>query len=196
MRAVGVAKQLQIQNGVLKVNKGQPDAYYDPQFILPVDGLRLSSEGVIGLCDNGDRIVDIHNARHPTTRNNGSNAISIGLTGHYTAMQQKFGDHVRVGVAGENIIIEAAQPFRLADLGSKVAFENPDTGERIALFVQRVVAPCTHFSEFCMGRKLNAEEMKATLQFLHDGTRGFMLDLVDRASTPTLRAGYRFLIEG
>jgi hypothetical protein len=85
MREIGKIQQLQIQTSSLKVGE-RPHRRYDPSPIMQVERLRITPEGVIGIAGDGSRITDIHHARHPHSRNDGDNAVSIGFTAHYTLM--------------------------------------------------------------------------------------------------------------
>jgi hypothetical protein len=176
MFELGPISRLQIQNGVLKA--GSKDApFYDPRFIVSAPALRLSAEGAVALLEGGQEVIDIHHAQHPQTRNTGQNPLSVGFTSHYAAMRERFGEHLTTGVAGENLIVDYGQRVTWDELGRKVAIHSAKRGD-VALFeVVKVVAPCREFSGFCAQRPLEGEELKATLQFLHAGQRGFMLVL-------------------
>ncbi|NWF67928.1 MAG: hypothetical protein HXY40_02465 [Chloroflexi bacterium] len=178
MREIGTIKLLQIQTGSLKIGT-RPTSTYDPAPILVVERLLLSQDGAQGVLPNGERIVDIHNARHPQSRNNGDNAISIGFTAHYAAMRQRFGPHMRDGVAGENMIIDSADSFTLDDLGGRVGILNAASGQTFLFDVLKIAAPCIEFSHFAAGKNaaqgdtLSGTDLKAALQFLGAGRRGF-----------------------
>jgi len=188
MIELGVIKLVQVQRASLKLGQ-KPNKRYDPAPLLEVDSLELSADGVVGLMADGGRIVDVHNARHPDSKNQGNNGISIGFTSHYRAMRSKFGAHMTDGIAGENIVIEADRRFQLADLGERLVIVNPASGQKITLQVLMVAAPCEPFSKFAAGRDLAAEEMKETLQFLHDGQRGFHITPVDEGAQWVAQAG-------
>jgi hypothetical protein len=151
-------------------------------------------DGVHGVAADGAEIIDIHHAAHPHSKSRGDNGISIGFTSHHAAIAAKFGSHITEGIAGENIIIESDRHFSVDDLGARVAFRSDD-----ALMVFDLVgdmAPCVEFSTFCAGRPLDAPDMKATLQLLSYGQRGFMILPLDGASS-TIKAGDMFvLMEG
>jgi hypothetical protein len=188
MIQIGVIKLVQVQRSSLKLGQ-KPDRRYDPAGLLTVDSLELSADGVIGLTADGGRIVDIHNARHPDNKNRGDNGVSIGFTSHYRDMRLKFGDHLTDGIAGENIIIEAERGFQLADLGERLVIVNPATGQQFTLQTLGVADPCEPFSRFAAGRDLDAPEMKATLQFLGAGKRGFLVTPADGSAQLVVQAG-------
>lgn len=193
MIEIGQVKLVQIQIKPLKVGE-KADRYYDPAGIRQVDHLRLTTDGVIGITPDGTEIVDIHNATHPQTRNNGTNGISIGFTSHYHAMRTRFGDHLKEGIAGENILIQADQPFRLEDLGERIAFQSAVSGELIVCHVTHILAPCREFSGFCAGRGIPEATLKAALQFLGEGQRGFKIKLAESRQQPLLRIGDRVFL--
>jgi hypothetical protein len=173
LRQIGVVKQVQVQRASLKVGQ-KPLEVYDPAALRRVDGLRLSPLGVIGLL-TGEEIVDVHNALHPQSKNGGVNGISVGFTSHYAAMRQRFGPHLIDGIAGENILVEVEGPFVLEAMGGRLIFQKAATGEQVVVEIARAAAPCEPFSRFALqqGPPVAPEVMKATLQFLGGGTRGF-----------------------
>jgi len=67
------------------------------------------------------------------------------------------------------------------------------------LNVLTFAAPCEEFSHFVarsQHEKLPATELKATLQFLNNGRRGFLLVLSDGQEMATVQAGDRvFVVE-
>lgn len=178
MREIGVVKAVQIQRASLKSGQ-KPYRVYDPAPLLVVDGISLAREGVMGMLADGGQLMDVHHAHHPQSRNtNGMNGVSVGFTSHYQEMRAKFGAHLVDGIAGENILVEAPQRVMLPELGKRLMFENPTTGERAYLDKVIVAAPCVEFSHFVnsanlLSAPLPAETLKATLQFLDDGLRGF-----------------------
>lgn len=180
MRRIGRIQQVQIQRESLKVGEGVGRAY-DPTPLLAVTRLQLTSDGVYGVHADGTATIDVHNVRHPRSRNRDDNFISMGFTGHYAAMRARLGDHLTDGIAGENIIVAYDGILTLQDLGTNLFIETQGGG-RIALDAVLPIPPCEPFSRFAAGRTLSAPEMKATLQFLSSGTRGFYMRIAaDRA---------------
>jgi hypothetical protein len=175
MRLIGRVKFVQVQRSSLKLGE-KPDRRYDPTPLSIVDSLELSPEGVVGLNADGGRLIDVHNARHPQTKfGNGTAPISIGFTAHYHAMRERFGAHLTDGIAGENILIEVERPVELDDLGKQIIILNPDTKAQGILDMWSVAAPCEPFSQFAAQERISGERLKTTLQFLHQGMRGFYL---------------------
>ena len=185
MRRIGRIQFVQIQRESLKVGEGAARSY-DPTPLLTVPRLQLTSDGVYGICGDGTAIVDVHNTQHPRSRNREDNFISMGFTGHYAAMRSQLSDHLTDGIAGENIIVQYDGILTPEQLGKEVFIETQH-GERIALDAVLPIPPCEPFSRFAANRSLSAPEMKATLQFLSDGTRGFYMRIA--TDTAFIQAG-------
>jgi hypothetical protein len=84
------------------------------------------------------------------------------------------------GIAGENIIIKYEKEVWLEDLGQQIVIKSMETGHRTILDVVSFASPCNEFSHFATSsqqKKLPAAELKAALQFLNNGRRGFLLVL-------------------
>jgi hypothetical protein len=131
---------------------------------------------VLGLVENGETIVDVHHHDHPTSKNRGGeNGISLGFTGHYLAMRQRFGQHLADGIAGENILIEANRQFHVGELAAGVVVEGT-AARRLELRPVIVAAPCVEFSRYALrfpeGARPDATVTEA-LRFLDAGMRGF-----------------------
>lgn len=188
MREIGIVKQVQIQCSSLKLVE-ELYQIYDPAPLLTVESLLLSPQGVIGVLEDGAQIIDVHHADHPDSKYRGENGVSVSFTGHYAAMQTKFGAHLTEGIAGENILVEVDSVIKLADLGRRLAFQNPAASELFYLQELEVAAPCEPFSRFALQQSppVLAADMKATLQFLHNGMRGFYA----KAQHGTIMAGDR-----
>ena len=197
MHEIGRIKLLQVQQSRLKV-KQQPYGYYDPTLLLTVKSLLLSPDGVIGVTTDGRQVIDVHHVEHPASRNHkGVNGVSVGFTSHYEAMRSKFGDHVADGCAGENILVEAENILRLADLGKRLVIQMQNTGELIYLTRLKVAAPCVEFSLFVAshGMALPANQLKETLQFLDGGKRGFYATAEGQSDEMLVRTGDRVFVD-
>src|SRR5690606_21721652 len=92
MREIGIVKLVQIQQSSLKAGE-KPQQYYDPTPLMMVDALEIAPEGVVGLTVDGGRVMDVHNQRHPESKNVGKNGVSVGFTSHYAFIQERFGAH-------------------------------------------------------------------------------------------------------
>ncbi len=173
---VGEIVRLQIQRVPIKVKT----IGYLPDEILAVSRASVDSWGMLGWHE-GAWVVDAHNRAHPSRRGGGRRPLSIGFTGHYAAMAERFGD-APIGIAGENVIVDGP-PLCLSDLRDGLIVELPD-GE-LLLERPRVAAPCVEFTSFMLGLDEVAPvaEIEDALADLHDGRRGFIV-AADHASTP------------
>ncbi len=170
---IGPIVQLQIQRGSLKVGeKGAKQYLTDP--IMAVERLRLTRDGVAGL-ENGREILDAHHRTHPLRKNeDGGHGVSVGFTSHYRAMQQRFGAHLAVGSAGENIIVEAQRRLEPAEVAAGFVILDASGREKGRLVDVAVAHPCKPFTGFAHRSEAVAPEVfKASLQFLDGGMRGF-----------------------
>jgi len=171
---IGTVVRLQVQESSLKV--GDKPRRYDPAPIRAVPAISLDPAGVIGLAENGETILDVHNHDHPSSKNRGGeNGISLGFTGHYLAMRQRFGQHLADGIAGENILIEADRQFPLDELANGVIVEGTG-GRPLELHPVIVAAPCVEFSRYALRFPDDARPdatVTEALRFLDAGMRGF-----------------------
>ena len=173
MRPLGSLVRLQIQRNTLKTGV-KPDRVYDPAPILAVDRLAVGPDGVLGAGPDGSWLVDVHHRAHPATKNeDGLHGVSVGFTAHYEAMQQRFGDRLTLGCAGENLIARTAAPLALGDLAGGLAIVGPDGTERVRLRVLEVARPCRPFTGWALGGVVESQVLKESLQFLDEGMRGF-----------------------
>ena len=166
---IGPIVRLQVQRIPIKV-KG---VGYLPEEILPVERAAVDAWGMLGWVD-GAWVVDAHHKSHPSRRGGGRRPLSVGFTGHYALMEDRFGS-APVGVAGENIVIEG-RALSLGDLGEGLVVEN-GAGDLISLERPRVAAPCVEFTSFMLGLDEVAPlaEIEEPLGDLHDGRRGFIV---------------------
>jgi MOSC domain-containing protein len=173
MRTIGTVARLQIQRSSLKTGE-KPDRVYDPAPLLAVPRLAVTADGVLGASADGGWLVDVHHRSHPHTKNeDGLHGVSVGFTTHYAAMRERFGPHLVVGCAGENIIVAADQSFTYDDLAGGVAIARPDGTERVRLRVLQVAHPCRPFTGWALGGRVESQVLKENLQFLDNGMRGF-----------------------
>jgi hypothetical protein len=195
MREIGRIKQVQIQRSSLKIQHGSQD-YYHPEPLLVVSHLLLSPQGVIGVTADGDELLDVHNADHPASRNHdGFNGISFGFTRSYEEMRAYAGPHLTDGIAGENILIEAPQAYTEEDLQDGLIIQSHLTGDTIVLTEIGMAYPCIAFSTFALHEpEPSAKQIKTTLQFLHNGRRGFYASIAQEARLARVQAGDLVLI--
>ncbi|RMG99145.1 MAG: hypothetical protein D6706_05960 [Chloroflexi bacterium] len=172
MIQIGVISQLQVQPESLKHGE-RPFRTYDPSGLCVVPALRLTPNGIIGLQDTWQEILDIHHTDHPRSRNRQINGISFMFTTQYDTLQKRFGPHATPGIAGENILVHSEYTLSLADLTHGVLIRT-DEGD-ILLNNIAPIAPCAPFSRFMLSMSEDppAWLMKETLQFLENGRRGF-----------------------
>jgi hypothetical protein len=131
MRPLGSLVRLQIQRASLKTG-AKPNRTYDPAPLLAVARLAVGPDGALGAGPDGAWLVDVHHRAHPATKHeDGQNGISVGFTAHYRAMQDRFGERLTLGCAGENLIAQTEQPLRWADIASGLAIVAPDGVERV-----------------------------------------------------------------
>lgn len=173
MVEIGRVVRLQVQRSSLKTGQ-KPNRVYDPEPLLSVDEIWISPEGILGRGPGGSWVVDVHHRAHPQTKNDdGLHGISVGFTGHYDEMRERFGARIATGCAGENLIAETSGRVPLDRIASGLAVVAPDGRERVRLEVLQVAHPCRPFTGWALGRQVEPEALKAHLQFLDGGTRGY-----------------------
>lgn len=176
MQIIGRVVRVQAQREPLKIGKIEGDndyRTYRTEPILTMARLQLTPDGVIGIKDSGETIIDAHNIKHPQTRNTGRNFISFGFTHHYVMMRDRFGAHLEDGVAGENIIIEAEDKTGVFVPPSRIGIQSAATGETLILNDVMAAPPCLPFTYFCAQARIGGKDVKEALQFLDHGTRGY-----------------------
>jgi hypothetical protein len=171
---LGPVVRLQVQQSGLKLGDG-PLKTYNPSPLREVPSLELSEDGAIG-CGPGDElIVDVHNRRHPASKNAGVNAVSLGFTSHYATMRTQFGPHLADGLAGENILVEIDRTVSEEELAGGILIETPD-GQSIRLERILVAEPCVPFTRYALQFQPEAPSdptVTHALQELRHGRRGF-----------------------
>jgi hypothetical protein len=190
---LGVVRLVQVQPTGLIIER-PPGSVYDVSRRVEVEQLIITPKGIEAMTAGGEHVLDIHHMDHPDKAYDDDDLVSIGFTSHYQAMRERFGAHIQDGTAGENIIIEYDREVWMEDLGRQVAIENGETGQKTLLDVLSFAAPCEEFSHFVANsqhEKLPGAELKATLQFLNNGRRGFLLALHDGEGAATVQAGDR-----
>ena len=179
IRHIGIVKSVQIQPHGMKV-KTPTGEVYDATRRKVVAQLGITPDGVVAKGKDGKPILDIHHKVHPNSHHRPGNQISIGFTAHYKAMRYRFGDHMVVGSAGENVIIKFSDEVWLDSLGKHLLFENPVSGGTTLLDVNGVATPCVPFSHFAAASpytQLPSAKLKEVIRFLDHGRRGFLLSL-------------------
>lgn len=181
MELLGTVVRLQVQRSRLK-----PSGAYDPSPLLEVDALEVSRAGVVGVTPDGP-VLDVHHADHPDTRHRGRNGLSLLPWAHYDDLRSRYGSHLVDGAAGESVLLDTDGPWR--DLTGRLVLETAGGG-LLELTDPVAAAPCVEFSRFCLGRSATQEQLRATLDHLDGGTRGFY---VTAAGTGRIQRGARLL---
>lgn len=185
---IGKIIRLQVQTAHLKRGE-QPRRWYDPAPITPVATLRLEDGGVSGVMTDDTVLPDVHHRDHPISRYRGDNGVSVGFTGHYRIMRERFGDHLPDGVAGENILIESDTHHTAEALGGTLFIE---TASGVARLDEVTGAPpCVEFTRYCMQWPRDARPDRTVtdaLRFLDHGMRGFYAG-ADLAASTSLEVG-------
>ena len=173
MRQLGRIVRLQIQRASLKAGE-KPTRTYDPAPLLSVGRLQVGPDGALGEGPDGSWVVDVHHRAHPRTKNeDGGHGVSLGFTSHYARMRDRFGGHITLGCAGENIIVETDRRVPFEDLARGVVLLSQQGQELARLEVLQVAHPCRPFSGWALGGMVESAVLKETLQFLEGGTRGY-----------------------
>jgi hypothetical protein len=167
-----------VQRSGLKLANAPEAAHprrFDPAPLVEVPALLLSPDGVLGLIEDQEPLIDVHNAGHADSKNAGDNAVSVGFSTHYAAMSARFGAHIADGIAGENIIVasEAAVDEELAARG--LAIRTRD-GQLVQLDAVRAAEPCVEFTRFALrlaDSEPSGQAVTEGLRFLRQGMRGF-----------------------
>lgn len=175
MEPLGRVVRLQVQREKIKTGQGADERYTPHEHLTPVVALRLDAGGVTGVTETGENLADVHHRDHPRSRFRGENGVSIGFTGHYAAMRERFGEHLVDGIAGESILVDYDGIVSLDDLANGIVVTSDD-GRIVEIGTWAVAHPCAPFSKFCLrfpeGQKADRRVTEA-LQFLENGTRGF-----------------------
>lgn len=182
-RFLGTIVRLQVQRDPLKTR----EVGYDPAGILAVEEAAIGPHGIAGRHD-GSWVLDAHHAAHPRSHGGGRRALSIGFTGHYEAIAERFGS-APVGCAGENLIVEAEGRFFTVDLGGTIVVQA--AGGEVPLRGARVAAPCAEFTSWLKGLDvvMPKRDQAEDVDFLDDGMRGFILEVAHLERPMVVRIG-------
>lgn len=186
---IGPVIRLQIQVGPLKTGD-KPNRRYTPDLIAPVETFLVTRLGITARVEQL-QTFDVHHSAHPSKKNeDGRNGISVGFLSHYGEMQRRFGTHVTLGCAGENILVNSDRRFRLADLAAGLVLLDPAGREKGRLTNLEVATPCRPFAGFAHRYEtVDAAVLKESLQFLDGGTRGFYCSLAAGSAPVTVALG-------
>lgn len=194
LREIGTIVRLQAQRASLIAGEGAARAYTLAP-LVSVPRAAVSRRGIVGLLP-GERIVDVHHADRADSLGDGENSLSIVFTPSYARMRERFGDHVLDGSAGENILIETSEVISPGELRRGLAVRPGESQTMVWLRSVVVARPCVNFSRFALRlpqAERSSAEMKAALQFLDNGTRGFYAT-ADNPDAATLSLGDRVFL--
>jgi hypothetical protein len=191
MQKIGTVKFVQVQRESLKTTDGETRIFYTEP-LQRVEKLRFTPQGIVGLSAQGEEIVDVHNESHARSRYRGDNKISFGFLQNYERMRQRFGQHLKDGNAAESIVIDADIDISKLDLSRRFFIQHGDTVIELKAVIP--APPCNEFSTYCLIVPQCAEDIKAALQFLNNGTRGYYADLAI-AGEYVVQAGDTLLME-
>ena len=175
LETLGWVVRLQVQIDSLKI--GTSPRRYDPGPIVAVDRVVLEADGVVGYTPKGSPQLDVHHRHHPHSRFRGDNWISFGFTGHYRAMQARFGADLADGIAGENILVADERTHEERRLEHGLVIES--SAGPVHLMSVHGAPPCVEFTRFCLGFSGEPDRSAVTagLDFLARGMRGFYAQL-------------------
>jgi hypothetical protein len=168
--------RLQVQRQPLKPG-GRGARVFDPTPVTAVDALEVGPRGCVGLLGQ-ERILDVHHADHPLTRNRDlDNGLSLLTAAALEALHRAYGPHV---VPGESLLIEELPPGDLL----------LETDAEPLLLTQVLPAPpCVEFSRYCLGTvPPSLDGITDALQALDGGARGFYARV---SGSGTVRVGAR-----
>lgn len=174
MRELGKIVRLQVQQDSIKTGAKPFQTYTPLPNLRSVQALHLNADGVEGVDEAGNILPDIHNASHPNSKFRGDNGVSIGFTGHYERIRDRFGDHLATGIAGENITVEFDDQVSLEMIENGIVIRGEKGDISIAPWV--ILNPCNPFTKFCLqipGETKPDRTVTEALQFLMKGMRGF-----------------------
>jgi hypothetical protein len=177
-REIGPIVLLQLQVKSMKSQRADGRKVYQPDEALwLVEQAEITSNGLTAM-QNGTLVYDKHHINHPTTRHRGTNPVSIGFSSHYVRLAERFGPHLPLGIAGENIIVQVDYLLTVEDLEKSLAIRHQD-GKMTHLIDLYAMPPCEPFARYCLNidagevTPSDAPTMKQSLVFLSEGMRGF-----------------------
>lgn len=182
--------RLQVQRSPLKAGTA-PRRWYEPSLLQQVRALQLTEDGAIGITDNGEQILDVHNRQHPQTRDpKGRAGVTVMAVGDYQQLRARYGDHLVDGIAGESILVDA-EPG-LAGGRHPESVQLHCTNRSVALEDFRVANPCVEFTRFCLQLPPDSavdSHLRDTLAALGGGARGYRARV---AGAGTVQVGDQF----
>ncbi|MCA9834268.1 MAG: hypothetical protein KC435_09995 [Thermomicrobiales bacterium] len=190
MRYLGKIVRLQVQVDSIKTGERPHQIYTPVPNLTSVPVLRLTADGVEGIDQSGTILPDVHNRTHPHSKFRGDNGVSICFTEHYRRMRDRYGDHLTNGIAGENMLIDHDITVSYEEIAHGVVIRGDD--REITIGPWDIAHPCAPFSKFCLRMTPDEKPDKRiteTLQFLENGTRGFVAVYDDEAGVAEICVG-------
>jgi len=188
---IGPIMRLQVQPTSIKVKRGREQ--YEPGTLQRVETLRVDARGVVGVTKSGEQIMDIHHRDYPHSHYRRGNSLSLCFTSHYRRLQSLFGPHLFDGSAGENLLVQTDRSYSFEEVEAGFALYHRATGRWSEFGAVRVATPCEPFARYALNKRLlpvPAAQMKATLQELDHGRRGFYVTVVvERGQPVTIQTG-------
>jgi len=177
---IGEVELLQIHGGQVKHRHR-----YDPAPLIQVGEASIDVNGILGWTGSV-WVVDKHHNSWPEA--GPRRPLSIGFTSHYDKMRDRYWD-IPDGAAGENVVIRCGTTFALADLGKRLVIRGE--GREVDLIPVKVAKPCLQFSSYLreMPELGSYEDLKDDLEFLGEGTRGFIVTVDGDAAPVRVRVG-------
>jgi len=157
------------------------DGAYVPEPLLSVERASLDAAGILGW-DGTGWVVDVHHAAHPRLRGGGHRALSVGFTGHYERIAERFGP-IPFGIAAESIVVDG--PAVTAEMIANGLVVRTRDGDTVELLGPEPAVACPGFTSHLLKSPtvLPRDEIVDDLEFLSTGTRGFIVS-VDHIGGP------------
>ncbi len=170
--------------------------------IVDAQELHLGVDGVVGWC-HGRAVLNHHHRLNPLVGTfKPKRLLSVGFTGHYSAMAERFGT-ARLGCAAENVIVDCDRIITPEEMAGGLQVRSADGGV-IELEPAAVAKPCVPFTKYMLqNQDASDEEVVPNRAFLENGMRGFVLGLANQPAahpdgqptTAVIRPGDEFWIK-
>lgn len=164
------------------------DKRYIDSDIIDASELHLSADGVVGWCDER-AILNHHHRLNPRLGTwKPHRLLSVGFTGHYAAMTERFGS-APTGCGAQNMIVDLDRVVTLDEVSNGLQVRTAD-GNQIDLEGATVAKPCVPFTKYLLKDQDAADETVAPNRtFLDNGIRGFVMGLSDHTEVVVIRPG-------
>ncbi|MGH1488869.1 MAG: hypothetical protein ACRBK7_05650 [Acidimicrobiales bacterium] len=164
------------------------DGRYIESDIVNAEQLHLGVDGVVGWCD-GRAVLNHHHRLNPYLGTwKPKRLLSVGFTGHYAAMAERFGS-APIGCAAENMIVDCDRIVTPNEMANGLQVRSAD-GSTIDLEPAAVAKPCVPFTKYLLNNQdAAAEEVAPNRAFLDEGIRGFVLGLANQSDTAVIKPG-------